>query len=124
MVGRLRSGVWTLTIDHEVVEGVLVLSVSGRAGMGGAQRLTDALLQALGNGHRRILCDIERLDYASSAGLLALHAAAQRIRQDGGELLVCGLTDPVRLALDLSGIQPEFRVEDSRAAALAHFGNT
>jgi stage II sporulation protein AA (anti-sigma F factor antagonist) len=122
LVGQVKGKVWTLTVRHEVVGDVLVLSVSGRAGTGGSRQLADALFQAIGNGHRRVLCDIERLDYASSAGLLALNAAAERIRQEGGELLVCGMTDPVRIALDLSGIQSNFSVADSRAAALARFG--
>lgn len=122
VVGRVKGRVWTLTVRHEVVDDVLVLRVSGRAGTGGSHRLTDALLQASRDGHRRILCDIQCLDYASSTGLLALNAAAQRIRQDGGELLVCGMTDPVRIALDLSGIRSNFSVAESRAAALARFG--
>ena len=116
--GRVKRGVWSLTIRREVVDDVLVLSVSGRAGSLGSHRLTDMLVQAVADGHRRILCDLEHLDYASSAGLLALDAAARRIREDRGQLLLCGMTDVVRIALDLSGIQPAFRVADSRAAAL------
>ena len=32
----------------------------------------------------------------------------------GGTLVLCGLTDPVRIALDLGGLLSDLAVEDSR----------
>ena len=81
------------------------------------------LSTAIENGYRRILCDIEGLDYASSPGLLALDAAGERVRRSGGELLLCGLTGPVRIALELSGIEPHFDVAECRPSALARWAH-
>jgi anti-anti-sigma factor len=58
------------------------------------------------------------VDYISSAGLLALDAIAGRVHQAGGDLVLCGLVEPVRLAFDLSGLLPHFAVEPSRDLAI------
>jgi anti-anti-sigma regulatory factor len=36
-----------------------------------------------------------------------------------GEMVLCGLTEPVRMALELSGLLPLFVEEPARDAALA-----
>jgi anti-anti-sigma factor len=58
------------------------------------------------------------VDYISSAGLLALEAVSGRVQQADGELVLCGLIEPVRLAFDLAGLLPHFAVEPSRELAL------
>ena len=110
---------WRLDLTRHAVDGVFVLEVAGRLGTGSSGELIEALVQATVDGHRRILCDLGAVDYVSSAGLLALDAASGRIGLDGGELVLCNLTDPVRLVLDLSGLLPHFAVADSRDAGLA-----
>ena len=45
----------------------------------------------------RVIIDLSKVDYVSSAGLLALDAAAGRMHTAAGLLVLCGLTEPVRL---------------------------
>jgi len=118
--GGLRT--WGLRVATEVSGGVLVVSVSGRLAAGSSGTLIETVVAALGDGHRLILCDLGGVDYASSAGLLALDAIAGRVSIDAGSLVLCSLTEPVRLVLDLSGLLPHFAVAPSREAGLAHFG--
>jgi stage II sporulation protein AA (anti-sigma F factor antagonist) len=66
--------------------------------------------------------DLTGVDYVSSAGLRALEAAAALCAQRHGALALCGVTDPVRVALDLGGLLPDFPTERSRDEAIVRVG--
>ncbi len=76
-------------------------------------------MAAIDAGERRVVVDLSGVDYASSAGLLALDAIAGRIHVAGGTLVLCGLAEPVRLVLDLAGLLPHFTIEASAAEGVA-----
>ena len=110
---------WKLTIGREVRGNVAILRVDGRLGTASSGGLIEAVVHAIRAGDRRLLLDLGGVDYASSAGLMALVAADGRMHEAGGELVLCALSGPVRLALDLAGLLPDFTVEESLEAALA-----
>jgi anti-sigma B factor antagonist len=110
---------WNLTIAREVEGGVAIVVVAGRLGTSSSGRLLDALAETIAAGHRRIVMDLGGVDYASSAGLMALDAAAGRVHETGGTLVLCALGEPVRLVLDVSGLFQEFVIETTRAEAVA-----
>jgi anti-anti-sigma factor len=110
---------WKLTVNRECQEGVAVLSVVGRLGAASSGSLIEAIVGAIEAGDQRLLIDLTSVDYVSSAGLLALDAAAGRMHVAGGSMTLCGLTEPVRLAFELSGLLPHFSVEPSRDIAVA-----
>jgi anti-anti-sigma factor len=114
---RAPRRLWDLQVTERMEEHALVLAPAGRIGTLTAGDLIDALLRAVGTGRRRIVIDFEAVDYISSAGLLGLDAAAARVHQGGGQLIVCSLAEPVRLALDLSGMLSHLVVEPTVAAA-------
>jgi len=110
---------WKLTIGRESSDGVAVLRVEGRLGTASSGDLIGAIVGAIESGDRRLLIDLAGVDYVSSAGLLALDAASGRMHVAGGTLVLCGLTEPVRLALELSGLLPHFIVDGSKDDGLA-----
>jgi anti-anti-sigma factor len=110
---------WTLTITREIRDDVAIFRLDGRLGTASSGELIEAIVRAIRAGDRRILLDLGGVDYASSAGLLALDAAAGRMHEVGGELVLCALSGPVRLVLDLAGLLPHFTVEPSLETALA-----
>ncbi len=59
------------------------------------------------------------MDYLSSAGLLALEAILGRLHMVNGEMVLCGLSEPVRMAFELSGLLAQFREAPSLAEGLA-----
>jgi len=116
---------WELAIEQETgAEGVTRLGLRGRIGTAAAARVIEAVAQAIDQGQRRLVLDLSAVDYVSSAGLLAFDAAADRIRGAGGMLVLCSLTEPVRLAFDLGGRLDRFLVEASAAEAAARLGAT
>ena len=110
---------WPLGINEERRDGALVLTLAGRLGATSAVVLDVAVTAAIGRGDARLVIDLEGVDYVSSAGLRALAAAASLCAQARGGLALCGLAEPVRIALDLGGMLADFPVESSRDRALA-----
>ncbi len=110
---------WQLNITRENRGGVAILRLDGRLGTSSSGGLIEAVATGIRSGDRKILLGMGGVDYASSAGLLALHAAAGRMHEAGGALVLCELAEPVRLVLDLAGLLPDFAVEPSLADGLA-----
>lgn len=109
---------WPLRIVEERVDGVLVLALAGRLGAASAGSFDAAIAQTVGRGDARLVIDLTAVDYVSSAGLNALASAAALCARARGALVLCGLVDPVRIALDLGGLIPELPVETSRDQAV------
>ena len=54
------------------------------------------------------MLDLECVDYISSAGLLALDAVLGRVHVSRAQLVLSGLTEPVRVAFELAGLLEHF----------------
>jgi anti-anti-sigma factor len=59
----------------------------------------------------RVVIDLSEIDYISSAGIRALQQAGERV-------VVCGLHDAVRIALELSGVLSGIGLMGTRVEAL------
>lgn len=118
------SRTWRLSISREQRDGVLLLAVTGRLSAASSADLTQELSAAIDQRERRLVLDLAGVDYISSAGLIALEAVAARLRSEAGTLVLCGLSEPVRLAFDLAGSLPDFLVEASSAAAVERLASS
>jgi len=110
---------WALSVASERKDGIVVMAVNGRLGTASSEALVDAISQEIREPHLRLLVDLSGVDYVSSAGLGALQTIAQRVHESRGELILCALSEPVRLVFDLAGLLPAFAIEPSRTAGLA-----
>jgi stage II sporulation protein AA (anti-sigma F factor antagonist) len=115
----ITPSVWSLVIQQTSRDGALIVSPAGRLGSFGSGELIDALVAAMAQGHRKIVLDLSRVDYLSSAGLLALEVVLGRMHQEKGALVLCGVSEPVRLALDLAGLLPHIAVHGTVEDAVA-----
>lgn len=59
---------------------------------------------------KKLVFDLEKLDYISSAGLRVLLGSAQAM-EDKGEMVVRNITQPVRDIFDLTGFNLLFNIE-------------
>jgi anti-sigma B factor antagonist len=110
---------WPLRVSEERHQGVLVLTLTGRIGSASAPALADRLAAATAGGDRRLVIDFAGVDYLSSAGLVVLEAANRRVEALEGALVLCALTEPVRIVLDLAGATSRFAIEPSRDLGVA-----
>jgi anti-anti-sigma factor len=110
--------IWSLAVDRHAEDDVVVLVLRGRIGSRSAAALTDAASREIPDG-RRVLIDLAGVDYVSSAGLDALQSMAGRIHASGGTVVLCALTEPVRIVFDLAGMLSSFTLSPTRAAGMA-----
>jgi anti-anti-sigma factor len=110
---------WALSVTSERTDGIVVLAVNGRLGTASSEAMVEALSREIRAGYLRLLVDLTGVDYVSSAGLGALEAIARQVRESRGELVLCALSEPVRLVFDLAGLLSAFAIEPSREAGLS-----
>jgi stage II sporulation protein AA (anti-sigma F factor antagonist) len=80
-------------------------------------------VQALiAGGENRLVIDLARLDYISSAGLRGLLLTAKQVRARGGQVRFANVTGSVRSVFEMSGFAGMFAIEESVAAALSALG--
>jgi anti-anti-sigma factor len=96
---------WTLDVRAANAEGTFTLELTGRLTAADAPRAAEALAAAIAAGERRITLAIAGLDYISSAGIAVLQAADERLRSQGGELVLGDMQPAVRAALELAGFR-------------------
>ena len=118
----MNSRTWKLDIASEQGTGVLVVAVAGRLGADSSGRLQDVLLEAIDAGNRRIVVDLTAVDYLNSAGASALDVAFQHMTHAGGRLMFCGMQEPVRLVLDMTGLLASVTPVATRSEALRELG--
>jgi anti-anti-sigma factor len=112
---------WGLSTGQDDLDAALVLTVAGRLGHSAAGELHRVLAAVLDSGCRHVIVDLKDVDYVSGAALLAVDATAGRLRAAGGELVLCGLTHPVRSTLRIAGWLERFSIEPTRERAIARY---
>jgi anti-anti-sigma factor len=96
---------WELRVTSADTQDGVRIVADGRLSAATAPHLVEALVAAIEVGKRRIVLDLNALDYISSAGILAIQAAGARVEAEGGALTVENAQAAVRVALDLAGEQ-------------------
>ena len=102
--GNQRHLRWPLRLTPERNAGVLVLVAAGRVSHASADHLRAALDEAIAQEPAGLVLDLSGVDYLSSAGLLAIESASARLARTGGSLVLCDASEPVRVTLDLAGL--------------------
>lgn len=111
-----------MQIREERCSGILVFAPVGRVDSATAGELEQRLLKPVGSGERRVVVDMEGIDYISSAGLRVLLRLAKKLKEVGGSLALGAMGEPVRQVFELAGFLPLFTIEPSRELALARLG--
>src|SRR5690606_561953 len=108
-----------LTMDK--MDGMLIACPQGVVNSANAEQFEAELMAQVDKGERRVVLDLGRLDYISSAGLRVVLLVAKQLRQVQGELVLCELKPHVREVFEISGFLTIFPVAASREAAAAAF---
>ena len=114
---------WPLHITPVRCDNVLVIVLVGRLGQAAETTLNDTLTHAIGQGDIRVVLDLAGVDYISSPGLRAIASAADRCTAGHGMLVLCGVGEPVSIALELAGLAAQIPMEPTRDLAVARFNS-
>ena len=111
-----------MDLREEKVDGITVVEVKGRIDSTTAPALGERLTANLQAAKVRLLLDLSRLEYISSAGFRILLLAAKRADEAGSRLVLCGVSGKVRQLFDLGGFLDLFTIVGSREEGIAAAG--
>ena len=100
-------------------DGVAVVRLVGRLDLASSEAVKQQLVQAVGDGHRQLVVDLDGVDFLDSSGLGALIGGLKVARVARGNLRIARPNDQVRLVLELTTLdrvlQPYATVEEALA---------
>lgn len=112
-----------MAINTERAGTALIFTAEGRLDGDTAGEAQRVIFDLLGQGENRIVLDLARLDYISSAGLRVVLLAAKRLKQSGGALALCNLRGEIRQVFEISGFATILTICADRGEALARLGD-
>ena len=92
---------------------VPLLQASGRLDASTVSILEHALMRALQIATKAVILDLSEVTYISSSGLRVLLTSRRRLRDRGGDLILCALSQNVRDVFDMVGFTALFGVCDT-----------
>ena len=110
-----------MNITTRDVNDVKVVAIEGELDLDSSAEAEKQLTQMREDGIKKMLLDLEKLEFISSAGLRVLLATAQELKAAGGDLRVCNLNETVKEIFEVSGFNTLLMVLDNEAKALAGF---
>ena len=110
-----------LQINEERVEDVVVLQLEGLVDSGTSQKIEGRLNDIISNGNVKIVVDLDRVNYISSAGWGIFVGEIRGVRQSNGDIKLASMKPEVREVFDLLEFNTILKPYDSRRDALAAF---
>lgn len=109
-------------IEQEVLDGgVVAVRLSGYLDAHTFERLEETIAGLFSKGSYRLVVDLERVQYISSAGAGVFIGALSEAQEHKGNIVLMNPTANVREVFDLLGLTQIFRVVDGQPEALAAF---
>ena len=106
-------------IKSRRLDDVVILDISGRITLGeGAVTLRDALQKLLNAGERKLVMNLENVNYIDSAGLGELVTAFTVVRANGGQLKLLKLTHRIHDLLQITKLLTVFDAFESETEAI------
>ena len=82
----------SLTLQRSLKDDVAVISIDGFLDAHTAPQFEQALQQEIADGRVKLVVDCAKLTYISSAGLGVFMGFIEEVREQRGDIKVCGLT--------------------------------
>ena len=108
-----------MKVTCERRDGVLWFYVSGRITILNATQFEETVANAIQDGDRAVIVDLEKLVYISSAGLYAVLRIAKLMWQRDAALALCSLSDSVHLVFERIGFTKIIGIYSTGSEALA-----
>ncbi len=107
------------SISSVTEEDFAVIKLEGAVDAHTAPQFEEAVQKVIDDGQNNIVVDCEKLSYISSAGLGVFMGFVEEVREAGGDIKICGLTEKVKQPFEILGFESLFHfcsdVESSKA---------
>jgi anti-anti-sigma factor len=107
-----------MQIIVEKKDPVVILSIHGQFNAGTTPEFERIFNQRLDAGERRFVLNLAELTFISSAGLCSILAAAKKIKERDGNMVLCALQGEALKVFEISGFATLFSIFPTEAAAL------
>jgi anti-sigma B factor antagonist len=112
----------SMKVATRQVDGVTILDLSGRITLGeGSVTLRDTVHDVLAKGSKKILLNLENINYIDSSGIGELVSGFTSVRNAGGELKLLNLTKKVHDLLQITKLYTVFDIWDNEASGISAF---
>ena len=110
-----------MQISRKEEKGIHIFSLDGRFDAHSAGDVEKELNLTISKGARKLLLDMDSVEYISSAGLRLLLAVAKKLRKEQGEIKLCCLKPYVKEVFDIAGFTQIFKIYDTSEEAIQEF---
>lgn len=108
-------------VDKEVLPdgSITIVTVTGDLDAHTSKLLQVTLNELLDTGHCKIVIDLGGVNYMSSSGAGLFIVTQEEAQEAAGDIILFQPTSAVRYVLDLLGLSAQFRIAETKEAALA-----
>lgn len=96
----------TFTLERQVT----LFKPQGRMDLQGGNALSEKIASVVSQPEQLWIIDLRQVDFMDSSGLVGLVKGLKTARQANCRLVLCNVTDPVRLVLELTHLDSVFEV--------------
>ena len=107
-----------LASDHAVV------SLEGYVDAHTAPQFEQAVQSVIDQGQHKIIVNCEKLSYISSAGLGVFMGFIEEVRDEGGDIKICGLSEKVKQPFEILGFESLYDFCSDVASARERFNQS
>lgn len=109
------------TITEERINDVAVIFLNGFLDAHTSGILEKKFEELLSSGNFKIVVNFKELTYISSAGLGVFMAYIENMRNNGGDIKLCGMSDKIFNIFDMLGFPVLFSITKEQNEAVSQF---
>ncbi|MDP4679592.1 MAG: STAS domain-containing protein [Cyclobacteriaceae bacterium] len=107
-----------INIESKTEDGIYELMVEGEIDASSSIHLDNSLSEAIANNNK-IIVDLAKLEYISSAGLGVFMSYLQQIKNDSIQLVLFGMNENVLEVFQILGLDQLIDITNTKSEALA-----
>jgi anti-sigma B factor antagonist len=93
------------SVETETDNDVAVIRLEGAVDAHTAPKFEEAVQTVIDEGRNKIVVDCERMTYISSAGLGVFMCFIEEVRDENGDIKICGLSEKVKQPFEILGFE-------------------
>ena len=91
------------SVKTDYTDNLSIISLEGAVDAHTAPKFEEAIQSAIDAGHNNIIVDCEKLTYISSAGLGVFMCFIEEVRDESGDIKICGLSEKAKQPFEILG---------------------
>lgn len=108
-----------LSLNSHTEEAFDVIEVGGEIDVYTAPKLREALVDAVESGHKKLIVDVEQVDFLDSTGLGVLVGTLKRVRAEDGSLDIVCTHERLLKIFEITGLDKVFGLHTTVGEAIS-----